>query len=99
MSSLGGYNAITVYQVGDDVEPPAPTPPAPTPDIDGDYGELGCAADQTDGTRVRDSNELHAHGRAIDRAIHPLVIFTKTTYNRPPLHLFVHAGATYNVVS
>jgi len=47
---------MTSYQVGDDVEPPpAPTPtiPAPTPVVDGEYGELGCAVDLTDGVRVR----------------------------------------------
>ena len=49
----GGSYALTVYEVGDDVV--APTP-APTPDAEeGDYGELGCAADLTDGVRVRSS--------------------------------------------
>ena len=65
-----------MYQIGDDVvEPtPAPTPeveqptPAPTTDVEeGEYGELGCAADLTDGTRVRDG---YREQEADDR-VHP----------------------------
>ena len=65
-SSAGGSNALTVYQIGDDViaPTPAPTPeveeptPAPTPEAEEeDYGELGCAADFTEGVRVRGSDK------------------------------------------
>ena len=64
-SSAGGTNALTVYQIGDDVVAPTPAPtpeveeptPAPTTDVEeGEYGELGCAVDLTDDVRVRDGH-------------------------------------------
>lgn len=43
---------MTIYQIGDDVEPP---PAITTPEV-GDYKELGCAVDKADDiTRVRDT--------------------------------------------
>lgn len=47
----GGYNAISVYEIG---EAPTPTPPTPTPTPD-DYELLGCFADsQTNGRIMGD---------------------------------------------
>ena len=54
-----------MYQIGDDVVAPTPAPtpeveeptPAPTPEEEeGEYEELGCAADLTEGVRVRGSD-------------------------------------------
>jgi len=44
---------MTIYEIGDDVNPPPAPVPAPTPVIDdGEYEELGCAVDLADGVRV-----------------------------------------------
>jgi len=60
--SPGGSNALTVYQVGNDVVGPTP---APTTDVEEpQYEDLGCAADLTTGVRVRDDGrDREGHDR------------------------------------
>jgi len=58
--SIDSSHALTVYQIGDDVDPP-------TPEVEGgDYGELGCTADFVDGsTRVREGERKGASEREL----------------------------------
>ncbi len=57
VETTGGFDAITVYQIGDAVEPtPGPTREPP------EYVELGCAVDaENDRVRRTRTPVMHTH--------------------------------------
>lgn len=67
----GGHKALSVYQLHDGVTPA----PSAKVEVVGNYGELGCAAELTDGNRVRVSAGLGKPQREYSddetRTIHP----------------------------